>query len=59
VILPSDERRSFEQRPLCVARTEVAWPDFTPARFRSALHEYGRRQRHFGELPAAVRANGA
>lgn len=39
--------------------TDVYWPDFDVARFKQALAEYSRRQRRFGGLPAAVRANGS
>lgn len=39
--------------------TDVYWPDFDVARFKQALAEYSHRQRRFGGLPAAARANGS
>jgi undecaprenyl diphosphate synthase len=32
--------------------TETLWPDFSREEFRSAISEYGRRDRRFGALPA-------
>ncbi len=32
--------------------TETLWPDFTKDEFRSAISEYGKRDRRFGALPA-------
>lgn len=39
--------------------TDVYWPDFDVTRFKQALAEYSHRQRRFGGLPAAARANGS
>jgi len=39
--------------------TEVFWPDFDVGKFRTALEEFGGRQRRFGGLPGVKRRNGA
>lgn len=37
--------------------TDVYWPDLTPALFQKALQDFSQRQRRFGGLSAAARAN--
>jgi undecaprenyl diphosphate synthase len=39
--------------------TEVAWPDFDAGSLAAAVAEFGRRQRRFGGLGSAARADGA